>query len=62
MKKKHNEKITEADIKIAKNPEGALWIRAKENLEADIKTQENSLKISKAFLEKANEMIAKEND
>ena len=50
--------IKASDIKVAKNPGHALWIRACENLEQEIKELENSLIVSKAFLEKANEMAA----
>ena len=48
--------IKASDLKVAKNPSQALWIRAKENLEQEIKELQNSLEVSRAFLDKAKEM------
>lgn len=48
--------IKESEIKVAKNPTEALFLRAAENLEKDIAELENSLCVSRAFLAKAKEM------
>ena len=48
--------IKASDLKVAKNPDEALWIRAAENLTQEIKELENSLKVSRAFLNKAEQM------